>query len=462
MGLFASILKSIMPGKRMRKKRRRGKVASGGGFRPSEGGSDGKVVIANLFGSGGKELAEGLVGMLSQESILQTVLTDRVLKQNLRLGLLERLLMANEEGGQWLEDEGADLLIWGAMEDMGTVARLHFLTLTGFQDGQPGSFGMADTLDLPVPLPGDAGALVRAVAIAALLPASKGSRRALAERLNENLEPAQAALKALPEDTPGECRIAVMHALGNAYATSYRFGNKKAMAPALELYRAADALLDATNAPMTWAMVNTHLGMVLEADAKGRKDPAGMQAAIDRYKAISKKLARDTHANDWALAHVRRAMALYKMASLQPAQAQQFLTESTRAFEEALMVYDRNKMPERWAEVMNHYGVAQMALGGYGKADAILQQSISTFRKVLEVRKRDAQPLLWAQTANNLGAACFALAKQAGEEHLLEEASYYFQGAIKVFRKTRGQKKKADVISKNLMRVQHLLSEDAA
>ena len=78
------------------------------------------------------------------------------------------------------------------------------------------------------------------------------------------------------------------------------------------------------------------------------------------------------------------------------------------------------------------------------------------------MRKRDAQPLLWAQTANNLGAACFALAKQAGEEHLLEEASYYFQGAIKVFRKTRGQKKKADVISKNLMRVQHLLSEDAA
>ena len=61
MGLFASILKSIMPGKRKRKKRRRGKVASGGGFRPSEGGSDGKVVIANLFGSGGKELAESLV-----------------------------------------------------------------------------------------------------------------------------------------------------------------------------------------------------------------------------------------------------------------------------------------------------------------------------------------------------------------------------------------------------------------
>ena len=104
----------------------------------------------------------------------------------------------------------------------------------------------------------------------------------------------------------------------------------------------------------------------------------------------------------------------------------------------------------------------EMALGGYGKAEAILQQSISTFRKVLEIRKRDTEPLLWAQTANNLGAACFALAKQSQEEHLLEEASYYFQGAVQVYRKVRGQKKKAEVIQKNLMRVQQLLSENAA
>jgi len=159
---------------------------------------------------------------------------------------------------------------------------------------------------------------------------------------------------------------------------------------------------------------------------------------------------------------MRRAMAFYKLATLQPAQAQQHLKSSASAFEEALTVYDRAQSPDRWAEVMNHYGVAQMALGGHGKADAVLQQSISTFRKVLEVRKRDAQPVLWAQTANNLGAACFALAKQTGEEHLLEEASYYFQGAVQVYRKVRGQKKKAEVIQKNLMRVQHMLSEDAA
>jgi len=464
MGLFSSILKSLLPSKRRRKskKRRRSTSVAGGGFRPSEGGSDGKVMIANLFGSGGKELSEQLAGMLSPESTVQAVFAGQTLKQNLRVGFVERLMLANEEGRGWLEDEDADLLIWGAMEDMGTVARLHFLSLAATQDGQPGTFGMADTLDLPVPTPADAGALVRAATLAALLPISRGSRRALADRLTENLEPAKAAYAALPADTPEECKIAILNCLGNAYATAFRFGNKKAGPGAFEHYRAADKLVDMKQNPMIWSVINTHLGVMLEADAKTRKDPAAMLEAIKLYGTISKTLTRDSYPQDWALAHVRRAMAYYKLATLQAAQAQAHLTEATRAFEEALMVYDRNQMPNRWAEVMNHYGVAQMALGGYGKSDAMLQQSISTFRKVLEVRKRDAAPLLWAQTANNLGAACFALAKQGKEEHLLEEASYYFQGAIKIFRKIKGQRKKAEVISKNLMRVQHMLSEDAA
>lgn len=462
MGLFASIFKSFMPGGRRRKKKHRTAVKAGGGFRPSEGSSDGTVMLAELFGSGGKEITERLAGMLSAESAVQTAFAGKALKKNLRVGLIERLMLAEKEGREWLDDEDADLLIWGEMEELGTIARLHFLTSTGAPDGQPGTYGMADTLDLPVPLPDDAGAIVRAVTVAALLPVSKGSRRTLADRLVAHLGDASSAVGKLPDDMPNECLVSVHNTLGNAFATSFRFGNKKAMSSAVQQYETADKLVDANTAPMMWAVVNTHLGLVLEAGVKVDRNPETLLSAIKRYSGVAKTLSRDAHASDWALAHMRRAMAYYKLASLQPAQAQMHLKSSASAFEEALTVYDRAQMPERWAEVMNHYGVAQMALGGHGKADAILQQSISTFRKVLEVRKRDTQPVLWAQTANNLGAACFALAKQTEEEHLLEEASYYFQGAVQVYRKVRGQKKKAEVIQKNLMRVQQRLSENAA
>ncbi len=464
MGLFSSILKSFLPGggRRRKKRRRGGTVKAGGGFRPTDGSADGKVIVAPLFGSGGKEVTDRLVGMLSQESAVQTVVASQALRQNIRLGLVERLVLVHEEGRKLLEDEDAELLIWGEMEDMGTVARLHFLTVTGTQDGQPGAFGMIDTLDLPVPMPDEAGATVRAVALAALVPVAGGSRKTLAERLVSHLNDAPKVLEKLPPDAPEECRVMIENALGNAFATSYKLGAKKAFNDAMMHYEAAEKLIDPQASPMIWAVVNTHVGLLQETHSKGNRDSESLLAAIKRYDGIAKTLSRDAHASDWALAHMRRAMAYYKLATVESAQATAHLKTSATAFEEALTVYDRNSMPDRWAEVMNHYGVVQMALGGHGRANAVLQQSISTFRKALEVRKRDTQPLLWAQTANNLGAACFALAKQTKEEYLLEEAALYFQGAIQVYRKIRGQKKRVDVITKNLARVQQLLDNEAA
>ena len=57
-----------MPGGgRRKKKKRRGRSQSTGGFRPSGDSGAGKVLLINLFGSGGKEVSERLAGMLLQD-----------------------------------------------------------------------------------------------------------------------------------------------------------------------------------------------------------------------------------------------------------------------------------------------------------------------------------------------------------------------------------------------------------
>ena len=75
--------------------------------------------------------------MLSTEGSFQTLRLEKTLKLNLRVGLLERLLLTSDEGSNWIRDEQADLMIWGEMEDMGTVARLRFLSFGASADGQP-------------------------------------------------------------------------------------------------------------------------------------------------------------------------------------------------------------------------------------------------------------------------------------------------------------------------------------
>ncbi len=458
MGLLSSIFKGLLPGnmlgkKRKKKRRSRVKLAEGGGFRPSGAGPQSRVLVANLFGSGGKDVSDRIVGMISREPGFATYHFDKSLKQNLRAPLLERLLMASEQGAIWLREEKADLLIWGEMEEMGTVARIRFLAATSSGDNQPGTFGLADTLDIPVPWPDNAGDIVRAVASAALLPVASGNRQGIAERLRQLPKAAYKALDEFPADTPQEYKANMLMGIGNAFATSFRYGDKKALARAGACYVAADAFLSPEGTPLYWALLHSHWAALLEADARIRKSVEDLAIAAKKYLLVTEGLARETNPFDWALAHVRYAMTLYKLASIDEGHASSHLKAAASSFDEALTVYDRSTLPKRWAEVMNHYGVVQMNLGGLGSNNAMLQQAITSFRKALEVRTKELSPMDWAQTTNNLGAACFALAKRTKEDVLFEEAVACFEGAIEVYRQRPGQKKRAKVIFSNLTKV---------
>ena len=464
MSFFKTLMNTLLPKRRKKRKKKRSKaVRAGGGFQPSAEGTSTKILIANLFGSGGKEISERLAGMLGSENTLSTYQVSKTIKQNLRLGVLERLMVASEEGGNLLKEENAELLCWGEMEDMGTVARIHFLCRSDGGEAAGGVFGLADTLDLPVPLPENTGDIFRAITIAAALPVAAGGRKALFEKLQSNLKGAEKWLSADGGKTiPPEVKASLHAAMGNGYVTALRYGDKKACAAALGHYEKADQLIDADDDPLAWALVQTHWGAAMEAEAKIKKDPAFMEQAVERYLKVTDGLARDTHGHDWALAHVRCAMARYKQASMVPQKTASYLKEAAQSFDEALTVYDKTLMPLKWSEAMNHYGVVQMALGGHGAGNAMLQQSITTFRKALEVRKRDIWPMLWAQTANNLGAACVALAKRTKEEHLIDEAAECFEGAIEVYRTQPGQKKRISVIANNLEKVRQLRGKQAA
>ena len=464
MGLLSTILKGLLPGRRRRKKKRRSRVklAEGSGFSPSGAGPQSRVLVANLFGSGGKDVSERLVGIISQQSGFATYHFDKILKQNLRIPLLERLLAAGEQGATWLREENADLLIWGEMEEMGTVARIRFLSATSPGDSQPGTFGLADTLDIPIPWPDSTGDIIRSIVTATLLPVASGSKAPLAESLRKSPKAAYKALEDFPDDTPKEYRANMLSGIGNAFATSFRYGDKKALPRAVACYMSADALLSPEETPLYWALLHTHWGLLLESDARARKSVEDLETASKHYQLITNELARETNSLDWALAHVRYAMALYKLASFDEARASTHLKAAASSFDEAFTVYDRSTLPVKWAEVMNHYGVVQMSLGGLGSNNAMLQQAITSFRKSLEVRTKELFPMDWAQTTNNLGAACFALAKRTKEDVMYEEAATCFEGAIDVYRKRKGQKKRAKVIFNNLSKVREHMGKAAA
>lgn len=460
-GLFKTIVRSIVPTRRKRKRRRKASTRAGGGFRPSEGAGT-SILISDIYGSGGADIADRLATMIGNEAALGVLRIKRAIRQNNRIGVVERLMVAADEGAALLTEEKANVLVWGEMEELGLIARIRFLADPRIAGEQGAIFGLADALDLPVPMTPACGDLVRAVAVAVTLPIYGGSRGELLNRLGQHLKGAEKVLEDLPADFHDEHRASILKAMGVAHATAYKLGDKKAGAEAAKAFEAAAALISPDAVPVLWALVQTHWGALLETDAKMRKDVALLEAAAARYKTVSDKLGREGNAYDWALAHVRRGQVLYRLSTQAPSNAAEYLKAASGAYGEALTVYDRSLMPKRWAEVMNSLGVVQMALGSYPNGNAMLQEAITTFRKVKEVYRQDTSPLLWAQTSNNLGAACVALAKRTKEDYLLDEAAVNFKGAMEAFRRLPRQKKRAAMIANNLDRVERMISNDAA
>jgi len=424
-----------------------------------------KVVIANLLGSGGVDGADRVAAMLGSEQRLEVLRRTEALKQPSGSNLLERLTGAAEKGRQWLVEEKADILVWGEMEDLGTIQRFRFLPREAPPSGQVIGFALGDSLDLPADSASFYDNLIAAGIYGALAPVHRGMREPLLEGLKGRLDPIQGWADKLPDEVPHDHRGAVLITLGNAMAAAALIGGgKKMLGRAALAFRNAGSLINQNDDPLAWAMTQNHLGAVLETQGKKSKDPDPLIEAAARYRGVADALGRVDYPMDWGMAHVRLGAVLYRLANVDLKNITPHLKEAGSAFEEALTVYSKETMPGRWAEVMNQYGVCLMALGDQLAGTVILEQAITAFKKTLEVRKREHVPLMWAQTANNLGAASFSLAKRdaARKELLLRAAAGCFEGAVEVFRKTRGYAKRAEVIANNLSRVERLLETKKA
>ena len=63
-----------------------------------------------------------------------------------------------------------------------------------------------------------------------------------------------------------------------------------------------------------------------------------------------------------------------------------------KAFGEALTVYTKEAMPDRWPDVMSQHGIILLALGKQVTGNVTLEMAVNNFQKVLKVRKRKKAP----------------------------------------------------------------------
>ncbi|MBL6957733.1 MAG: cyclic nucleotide-binding domain-containing protein [Rhodospirillales bacterium] len=368
---------------------------------------------------------------------------------------LQQLAVAKSAARQLLQEAKADLLVWGTVPSPGATIFLRFVSAEKEDEDRQGVFGGVICLSLPADFGPEFGAVLHAVALAAITPSSKGKEAQIRLVCGDALEAAMMAIKELPPDLTTREKASVQVSFANAAAqVGMQKDSTELLTLASEAYRAAAESFSKDRSSLAWGFIQRNRGAALQALGEKTNDTELLREAAETYRKALGVLNKTDFPLPWAALQNRLGLALYRLDM--KAGDQQALKDSLNAFQAALQVYTRAAHPLRWADVMNNFAQAAQVLGEQLRNPEVLKKAVEACRSALEVRTQEKTPLLWAATQNNLGSALFLLGKMTGEKATLQKASEAFEQA-RDFYNTYGAAGMEAIAEKNLSHVKRLL-----
>ena len=159
------------------------------------------------------------------------------------------------------------------------------------------------------------------------------------------------------------------------------------------------------------------------------------EQAVEAYQAAIEVLTRERVPLDWAMTQNNLGNALQALGERESGTER--LEQAVEAYRAAIEVATRERVPLDWAMTQNNLGNALQALGERESGTERLEQAVEAYRAAIEVATRERVPLDWAMTQNNLGNALHALGKRESGTKRLEQAVEAYQAAIEVATRER-------------------------
>ena len=110
------------------------------------------------------------------------------------------------------------------------------------------------------------------------------------------------------------------------------------------------------------------------------------------------------------------------------------LEQSVAAYNAALSIRTRDRVPNDWAMTQNNLGAALQVLGERIDDPVILGKSVAAYRETIKEWSKEKEPMSWAMTLANLGVARRNLAQRNHDIDISRRASADLKMAVDVFR----------------------------
>ncbi len=156
------------------------------------------ILIADLAGDEDGKQTRYVAGALEGQPGLQASQFGRVLAVKDHGDLAGNLAAAAREGREWLEQQNADILIWGEVAKTDHVLRLRFLSRAAEGDETAKGYVFDEALELPPEFGVDFGQVLYMTALSAVGPATEMQGKYLVDLLR----PAAQKVERLLENPP--------------------------------------------------------------------------------------------------------------------------------------------------------------------------------------------------------------------------------------------------------------------
>lgn len=355
-----------------------------------------------------------------------------------------------------LDDEYADLLVWGGETLDGRTIEIRFCTaspplgdrLVGLPADQP--------LFLPADFDGRWAPLLRACVLTAfanglqpLFSTDDGmSLVTLADQAEDVVMNPPDAL-----DTLATAHLLATY--GYVAATAATCLRRPDLHDkAADAWRNALARMEGD--PRGVARLSLALGVVVQGHGEREEDEVLLQEAATIYRTGLRGVTREDDPQLWSRLQYRTGTALFRLDRLTG--DDRVLRDALMSFRDATAVINRADDPWRWAEAMHAMAQALQVWGDHNRNIEVLGKAVDLCRVALEVRTPEAAPHLFAATRNNMGSALFLMAKHTDDSEFLRLAAAAFRDALIVYRENGGRGRSLYItIEKNLQRAEHLL-----
>lgn len=413
-----------------------------------------KILVAQLHGDPDNVLSKRILEALNRHKSIRVLAVPEFVGGDPSEVPAERFAGATSDARAWLVREDAHLLIWGEVNETGSALNLRFVSHAR-DDEIPGAFYASDRLSLPIATANEYWPLLTATTFAAMVPRTeleRGIQRSLVAPAYETVqETAHAPPVAL--SLTDQASIQVCYA--NLAALMGHFTNdSSAYRRAGQIYQDALDTISREQAPLDWATLQRHLGIVRQLLGERANDNEILGNALAAYQSALEVFTRQSHPWDWAGLQSRLGSILYRLDTLDT--DSDYLRDAVTAYQSALKVFSRSDAPLRWAEVKNGLGQALQVWGDITRNPELLKHAVQSCQEALQVRSKELTPLLWAASQNNLGSALFMLGKLSNDSEHLEGSAEAFGKALEVYQST-GAARLAKVAERNMSKVEEML-----